>query len=128
MRPSWVPVFVILIGVGCAAFALMPKHWSPDLSHGILAGMVMYFVGFSRPVTAAHSVLGTIPPLFGPRGILPAILYRVVAFLAILIAIAYLYFDRRAFFDVTWPILILAAWNLADSMLNRRGRLKTQTR
>jgi hypothetical protein len=49
----------------------------------------------------------------------------VAAFLAILLVIAYLYFDRRAFFDVTWPILILAAWNLADSMLNRRGRLRT---
>jgi hypothetical protein len=123
MRPSWVPIFVILIGVGCAAFALMPPRWSPDLSHGILAGMVMYFVGFSRPVTAARSVIGTIPPLFGPRGIMPAVLYRVVAFLAILIVMAYFYFDRRTFFDVTWPILILAAWNLADSMLNRRGRL-----
>jgi hypothetical protein len=54
---------------------------------------------------------------------MPAVLYRVVAFLAILIVMAYFYFDRRTFFDVTWPILILAAWNLADSMLNRRGRL-----
>jgi hypothetical protein len=123
MQPSWVPIFVILIGVGCAAFALMPPRWSPDLSHGILAGMVMYFVAFSRPVTAARSAIGIIPPLFGPQGILPAVLYRVVAFLAILVVMAYFYFDRRAFFDVTWPILILAAWNLADSMLNRRGRL-----
>jgi|SRR5882762_5864279 len=124
MRPSWIPIFVILIGIGCAAFALMPHRWSPDLSHGILAGMVMYFVGFSRPVTAARSATGTIPPLFGPQGIVPAVLWRVFAFTAILVLIAYVYFDRRAFFDVTWPILILAAWNLADSMLNQRGRLK----
>lgn len=123
MRPSWVPILVVLIGVGCAAFALMPPRWSPALSHGILAGMVMYFVAFSRPVTAVHSAIGIIPPLFGPRGILPAVLYRAVAFLAILVVMAYLYFDRRAFFDVTWPILILAAWNLADSMLNRKRRL-----
>jgi len=123
MRPSWVPIFVILIGVGCAAFALMPPRWSPALSHGILAGMVMYFVAFSRPVIAARAAVGLIPPLFGPRGILPAVLYRVAAFLAILVVMAYFYFDRRAFFDVTWPILILAAWNLADSMLNRRARL-----
>jgi hypothetical protein len=125
MQLSWIPIFVILIGVGCAAFALMPPRWSPALSHGILAGMVMYFVAFSRAVTAARSAIGIIPPLFGPQGILPAVLYRVAAFLAILVVMAYFYFDRRAFFDVTWPILILAAWNLADSMLNRRGRLGT---
>jgi hypothetical protein len=123
MRPSCFSIFLILIGVGCAAFALMPLRLSPALSHGILAGMVMYCVAFTRPVTAAHAAIGLIPPLFGPRGILPAVLYRVVAFLAILVVMAYFYFDRRAFFDVTWPILILAAWNLADSMLNRRGRL-----
>ncbi|HYQ88284.1 MAG TPA: hypothetical protein VEU09_01495 [Candidatus Binatia bacterium] len=125
MRPSWVPIFVILIGVGCAAFALMPPRWSPALSQGILTGMVMYLVAFTPPITAARARIGIIPPLFGPQGILPAVLYRVAAFLAILLVIAYLYFDRRAFFDVTWPILILAAWNLADSMLNRRGRLRT---
>jgi hypothetical protein len=41
-----------------------------------------------------------------------------------LIAIAAVYFDRRGFFDVTWPLLILATWTLADAMLNggRRGR------
>ena len=31
---------------------------------------------------------------------------------------------RPRFIDVTWPILILAAWNLADSMFNRRGRVR----
>ena len=123
MRPSWIPIFVILIGIGCAAFALMPRRWSPDLSHGILAGMVMYFVGFSRTVTATRSETGAIPPLFGRQGIIPAVLWRALAFMAILVLIAFVYFDRRAFFDVTWPILILAAWNLADSMLHR-GRLR----
>ncbi len=120
MRPTWIPIFVILIALGCAAFALMPHRWSPDLSHGILAGMVMYFVGFSRPVTAMRSATGAIPPLFGRHGIVPAALWRALAFMAILVLIAFVYFDRRTFFDVTWPILILAAWNLADSMLNRR--------
>ena len=124
MRRSWIPIFVILIGLGCAAFALMPHRWSPDLSQGILAGMVMYFVGFSRPVTAARSATGGIPPLFGPQGIAPSVLYRALAFMAILVLIAFVYFDRRTFYDVTWPILILAAWNLADSMLNRKGRLR----
>ncbi len=123
MRPSWIPVFVILIGVGCVSFVFMPPRWSPNPSHGILAGMVMYFVAFSRPVTAAWSATGTPPPIFGRRGILPRVLYRVLAFMAILTLMAYVFFDRRGFFDITWPILILAAWNLADSMLNRRGRL-----
>jgi hypothetical protein len=122
MRPSWIPVFVILIGIGCGVFALLPVRWSPDLSHGILAGMVMYFVGFTRSVAAARSATGAIPPLFGPQGIVPAALYRAIWFLVILVAIAYVYFDRRAFFDVTWPVLILAAWGLADSMLNRGRR------
>jgi len=124
MRPTWIPILVILIVLGCAAFALMPRRWSPDLSQGILAGMVMYFVGFSRPVTAIRSATGAIPPLFGRQGIIPAVLWRAFAFLAILVLIAFVYFDRRTFFDVTWPILILAAWNLADSMLNRRAELR----
>lgn len=122
MRPSWIPVFVALIGIGCGAFALFPSRWSPALSHGVLAGMVMYFVGFTRAVTAAHATTGAIPSLFGPRGIIPRALYRVLGFLTILVAIAYVFFDRRAFFDVTWPVLILAAWSLADSILNRATR------
>ncbi len=122
MRPSWIPIFVVLIAAGCGAFALFPQRWSPDLSHGILAGMAMYFVGFTRSVTAARAATGVIPPLFGPRGVIPAALYRAIWFLAILTLIAWVYFDRRAFFDVTWPILILASWGLADSMLNRARR------
>src|SRR5436309_10960395 len=124
MRPSWIPVFVILIGIGCASFALMPHRWGPDVSQGILAGMVMYFVGFSRTVTATRTEAGTLPPLYGPQGIFPAVLWRALGFMVILVLIAFAYFDRRAFFDVTWPILILAAWNLADSMFNRRGRVR----
>jgi hypothetical protein len=113
-----------MIGIGCGAFALFPLRWSPDLSQGILAGMVMYFVAFTRAVTLARADTGTIPPLFGPRGIAPAVLYRVFGFLGILVAIAYVYFDRRTFFDVTWPVLILAAWSLADGMLNPRRRVR----
>ncbi len=124
MRPSWIPVFVALIGLGCAAFALMPPRWSPDLGQGILAGMVMYFVGFSRPVAGELPAIAAVPALFGPRGIMPAVIFRVLVFLAILLLIAYAYFDRRGFFDVTWPVLILASWNLADSMLNRRSRAR----
>ena len=122
MRPSWIPIFVILIGIGCGVFALFPVRWSPALSHGVLAGMAMYFVGFTRAVAAARSTTGVLPPLFGPGGIIPAAVYRVFWFLLILVAIAYVYFDRKTFFDVTWPILILAAWSLADSMLNRGRR------
>ena len=122
MRPSWIPIFVILTGIGCAVFALFPARWSPTLAHGVLAGMAMYFVGFTRAVAAARSTTGVLPPLFGPQGIVPAALLRTVWFLAILVGIAWIYFDRREFFDVTWPILILAAWSLADSMLSRRGR------
>ena len=124
MRPSWIPIFVVLIAIGCGAFALFPPRWSPDPQHGILAGMVMYFVGFARAGSRALASTGTIPPLFGPRGIIPGALYRAFAFLALLTAIAYVYFDRRTFFDVTWPVLILATWSLADSMLNRRRREK----
>ena len=120
MRPSWIPVFVALIGMGCGAFALFPPRWAPDPAHGILAGMVMYFVAFSGAVVRAHSATGEIPPLFGPRGIIPGVAARAFAFLLILVLIAYVYFDRRSFFDVTWPVLILAAWNLADGMLNKK--------
>ena len=120
MRPSWISVFIALIVLGCGAFALMPPRWSPDPSHGILAGMVMYFVAFSGAVVRAHSATGEIPPLLGPRGIIPGVVTRALAFLLILVAIAYVYFDRRTFFDVTWPVLILATWSLADSMLNPR--------
>ena len=122
MRPSWIPVFVALIGIGCAAFALFPPRWSPDLTQGILAGMAMYFVGFTRTVSSAHVTTGMIPSLFGPRGILPGVLYRALWFLIILVGMAWVFFDRRSFFDVTWPVLILAAWSLADSMLNRAMR------
>jgi len=124
MRPSWIPVFIALIAIGCGVFALFPPRWSPDLSHGILAGMVMYFVAFTRAAALGRAATGEIPPLFGPRGIIPGVLYRALAFLVILAAIAYVYFDRRTFFDVTWPVLILAAWNLADSMLNTRERVQ----
>ena len=125
MRPSWIPIFVVLIAIGCGAFALFPPRWSPDPQHGILAGMVMYFVGFTRTASRMRAATGTIPPLFGPRGVVPGALYRALAFLVLLTGIAYVYFDRRTFFDVTWPVLILATWSLADSMLNptRRERV-----
>ena len=124
MRPSWIPVFIALIAVGCGAFALFPPRWSPDPQHGILAGMVMYFVGVTRTAARLHSSTGVIPPLFGPRGIIPGALYRAAGFLVVLTVMAYVYFDRRTFFDVTWPVLILASWSLADSMLNKRQREK----
>jgi len=119
MRPSWIPVFIALIGLGCGAFALFPPRWSPDPSHGILAGMVMYFVAFTRAAARARTVTGEIPPLLGPRGFLRGAVLRAFGFLAVLVVVAYVYFDRRASFDVTWPVLILAAWCLADSGFNR---------
>src|SRR6185503_6435222 len=119
MRPSWIPVFIALIGLGCGAFALFPPRWSPDPSHGILAGMVMYFVAFTRAAARARTATGEIPPLLGPRGFLPGAVLRAFGFLAVLVVVAYVYFDRRASFDVTWPVLILAAWCLADSGLSR---------
>jgi len=62
--------------------------------------------------------------LLGSGGLLPGVLYRVFGFLLTLLALAYVYFERRLFFDITWPVLILAAWSLADSILNSRGRSK----
>ena len=120
MRPSWIPVFVLLIAAGCAAFALFPTTWSPAPAQGVLAGMAMYFVAFTRATTKRPAEIGHVPPLFGPGGIAPFVLFRAVAFLAILVGIAYVYFERRSFFDVTWPVLILASWNLAEGMLRSR--------
>jgi len=120
MRPSWIPVLAILIAVGCGAFALFPPHWSPTPAQGILAGMAMYFVAFTRIARRAPSEILHLPPLFGPGGLAPVILFRAAAFLVILVGIAYVYFERRFFFDVTWPVLILASWNLAEGMLRSR--------
>jgi len=122
MRPSWIPILVGLIAVGCGMFAVLPLRWSPDISHGILAGMVMYFVGFTRTVALVPAGEGI--RLLGSGGLLPGVLYRVFGFLLILVALAYVYFERRLFFDITWPVLILAAWSLADSILNSRGKSK----
>ena len=124
MRPSWIPVFVLLIAVGCAAFALFPPRWSPQPYQGILAGMAMYFVAFTRVATMSRTELGQVHPLFGPRGIAPIILFRALAFLLILVAISYVYFDRRSWLDVTWPVLILAAWNLAEGMFRTRRKAR----
>jgi len=122
MRPSWIPIFVGLIAIGCGMFAVLPLRWSPDISHGILTGMVMYFAGFTRTVARVRA--GERVRLLGSGGLLPGILYRVFGFLLILVALAYVYFERRLFFDITWPVLILAAWSLADSILNSRGKAK----
>jgi hypothetical protein len=122
MRPSWIPIFVGLIAIGCGTFAVLPLRWSPDISHGILTGMVMYFAGFTRTVALVPA--GERVRLLGSGGLLPGILYRVFGFLLILVALAYVYFERRLFFDITWPVLILAAWSLADSILNSRGKAK----
>ena len=121
MRPSWIPVFVLLILVGCTAFLLFPSRWSPAPGQGILAGMAMYFVAFTRVAAMTRAEQGQVPPLFGPRGIAPVIVFRAGAFLLILVAIAYVYFEKRASYDVTWPLIILASWNLAEGMLRRRG-------
>jgi len=32
------------------------------------------------------------------------------------------FFDRRSFWDITWPVLILASWSLADSTGSRMRR------
>jgi hypothetical protein len=87
--------------------------------------MAMYFVAFMRVQPKAPSELGHLPPLFGVGGIAPVILVRAAAFLLILVGIAYVYFERRSFVDVTWPVLILASWNLAEGMLRSRrsGRI-----
>jgi hypothetical protein len=122
MRPSWIPIFVGLIAIGCGMFAVLPLRWSPDISHGILTGMVMYFAGFTRTVALVPA--GERVRLLGSGGILPGILYRVFGFLLTLVALAYVYFERRLFFDITWPVLILAAWSLADSILNSRGKAR----
>jgi len=106
MRPSWVSIFAALIAACCGAFALFPSRWSPAPYHGILAGMAMYFVAFTRVATSSW----------------PTVLYRAIGFLVILVVVSYVYFDRRAFFDVTWPLLILASWNLAEGMLRTRGK------
>src|SRR3954470_2755981 len=120
MRPSWIPVFAILVVVGRGAFALFPARWSPAPAQGVLAGMAMYFVAFTRVTTRWPSEIGHAPRLFGPGGIAPFVLFRSVAFLAILVGIAYVYFERRSFLDVTWPVLILASWNLAEGLLRSR--------
>jgi hypothetical protein len=122
MRPSWIPLFVALIGIGCGMFALFPPRWSPDLGQGILAGMAMYFVGLPPAIAQARASTGLIPPLFGPQGIMAGVLARVLRFLIILVAIAYVFFDRRSFWDITWPVLILASWSLADSTASRAKR------
>ena len=119
MRPSWIPLFVALIGIGCGVFLLFPPRWSPNVAQGILAGMAMYFVGLPPAVAHVRATTGLIPPLFGPRGIMAGVLVRVLRFLIILVAIAYVFFDRRSFWDITWPVLILASWGLADSTANR---------
>jgi|GEM_PF-2107516 len=124
MRPSWIPVFIALIAAGCGAFLLFPPRWSPDPYQGILAGMAMYFVAFTRVATQSWTQSGQLPTLFGPRGIAPTVLYRAIAFLVILVAVSYVYFDRRSFFDVTWPVLILASWNLAEGMLRPRANAR----
>ncbi len=113
MRISWIPLFVAFIAIGCGVFVLLPPRWSPDPAQGILTGMAMYFVGLPPAVAKARAATGLIPPLFGPGGILAAVLYRALWFLIILVAIAYLFFDRRSFWDIRWPVLILAAWSLA---------------
>src|SRR5436853_472104 len=74
MRPSWIPVFVLLIAAGCAAFALFPTTWSPAPAQGILAGLAMYFVAFTRVATMARSGLGQGPAVVGPPGSAPGAL------------------------------------------------------
>jgi hypothetical protein len=121
MRVSWLFVLAALIGAGCAAFLLFPSRWSPAPGQGILAGMAMYFVAFTRVATMKRAERGQVPPLFGPRGIAPAVVFRAGAYLIILVGIAYVFFEQRAFYDVTWPLIILASWNLAEGMLRPRG-------
>ena len=123
MRPSWIPVFLILIGAGCGAFALFPPRWAPQPFQGVLAGMAMYFVAVTSTAVRARSELGAIPPLFGPRGMAPVIFVRSLGFLAILVGISYVYFEQRSFYDVTWPVLILAAWSLSEGLLRSRRRV-----
>jgi len=125
MRFSWASpaglffAFVALVALGCGVFRLYPRHWSPATAHGILAGMAMYFVAYTGAVSRNR------PRDLGRIGV--GILYRAAAFLAILTVLAFVYFDRLWFFDITWPVLILAAWCLAESMLNsgRRGGVPT---
>ena len=123
MRVSWILVLAVLIGAGCATFLLLPSRWSPEPAQGILAGMAMYFVAFTRVATMTRAERGLVPPLFGPRGIAPVIVFRAGTFLVILVGMAYVYFEQKRNYDVTWPVIILASWNLAEGMLRlRRAR------
>jgi hypothetical protein len=126
MKPSWIPVFIAMLGISCGVFALFPTRWSPAMGFGVLAGMVLYFVAFSQAVVRVHATTGVIPPLFGPRGVMPIVVVRTFAFLLILAGVAYVYFEQRSFFDMTWPVLILAAWNVADGMLDSRKGLRVE--
>ncbi|HZI89363.1 MAG TPA: hypothetical protein VFD83_02810 [Candidatus Polarisedimenticolia bacterium] len=120
MRPSWIPILAVMIALSCGAFTLLPARWGPRPFLGILAGMAMYFTAFTPTVIAARARTGMRPPMFGPRGIVPVVFLRSVGFLAILMSLSFVYFDRRSSLDVTWPVLILAAWNLSEGLLRSR--------
>jgi hypothetical protein len=128
MRPSWIPVFLILVLCCCAAFALFPRGWGPAPFQGVLAGLAMYFVAFTRVAGRAVAETGQVPPLFGRRGMAPRVLLRAAAFLAILTGLAYVYFERRSYLDVTWPVLILASWGLAEGLLRSKRKVGWMTR
>jgi hypothetical protein len=122
IAPVILPIACVLaILLGCGAFALYPRRWSPDLAEGVLAGTAMYFVAFTR--AAARSGFFGAGVEIGPGAawrVVGGFLYRAAVFLLILTALAFVYFDRRSFLDITWPLLILTSWSLADSTLRSR--------
>ena len=121
MRLSWIPIYILSTAVGWAFVSLIPHHWRVGRAESVLVGIAVYGVAFHRYVTRDRPELssGRIPWL-GGGGALAPVLVRAALLLALLGVLLYLYHEMRSAIDITWPVLTLAAWSLADSALDRR--------
>jgi len=121
MRLTWIPVYVAMLAIGCAAASILPRSWGFTPPSGYLVGTALYFAAFQRYLVRERSAPLDAPLRWiGPGGLLAPVLRRAGAFLALLAALLYVVCDVLRSVDLRWPLVTLAAWSVHESHFERR--------
>jgi len=105
MRARWIVFGALSIAVGFGYGLILPRSWGFTAPFGFLFGAAIYLLGFQR-----RSAL------------------RALLFLALTALLLYLRYGTRERVDLTWPLVTLASWSLAESWLGWRPAKKTAVR
>jgi hypothetical protein len=122
MRLAWVPIYVVMLGIGSVGASVLPRSWGFTTPYGYLMGTALYFATFQRYLVRERGAPLDAPLRWtGPGGLLAPVLRRAGLFLLVLAALLYVVCGALRTIDLRCPLTILAAWSVHESLLERRS-------